>query len=212
MMAFRKKGGTMVFCSHSLYHIREVCDICLWLKNGRVEMLGPTAEITEAYQDYIRSRDGQAALPADLPPALPEKAFSDSHLLEVILEGDLKDGVIGTGGKMTVRVKAVLSPAAEAEGAHLGILFVRNDNIWCYGVGTKMNDAVLYPLGKGQYGISLLLDELPLLAGQYSLEVVLFDGTAMHAYDHWKGVGCFRVTQSTQEVGMVRLEHHWEPL
>ena len=179
----------------------------LWLKNGRIEMLGPTTEVTEAYQDYIRSRDTQA-----VPPALPEKVPSDSRLLEVVLDGDLKEGVIGTGGKMAVRVKAVLSPSAEAEGAHLGIVIVRNDSIWCYGVGTKMYGAALYPLGDSHYGVTLRLDELPLLAGQYSLEVVLLDGTAMHAYDHWKGVGHFKVTQSTQEVGMVRIKHQWVPL
>lgn len=34
IMAFRNAGCTILFCSHSPYHIRHLCDLALWLDGG----------------------------------------------------------------------------------------------------------------------------------------------------------------------------------
>jgi lipopolysaccharide transport system ATP-binding protein len=33
-------GGTLLLCSHSMYHIQKLCRAALWLKDGRVERYG----------------------------------------------------------------------------------------------------------------------------------------------------------------------------
>ena len=37
--------GTLLLCSHSMYHIQKMCGHALWLKDGRVEQYGPPEEI-----------------------------------------------------------------------------------------------------------------------------------------------------------------------
>lgn len=213
MMLFREQGKALVFCSHSLYHIRQTCDLCLWLRNGRTEMLGPTMGVTESYQDYERSRDAGIALPpsSGAPEADDSERVccSESHLLEITLGGDCQNGVIQTGETFVLRVVARLSPTTVAEGAHVGILIVRNDRIWCYGVSTEMDGCAIYPLGGDKYGVNFVVEELTLLAGQYSMEVGLLDKAGVHVYDHWKGVAPFRVSQSTKEGGLAHLNHRW---
>ncbi len=39
--AFRRNGCTILFCSHSPYHVRHLCDVALWLDGGQVQRLAP---------------------------------------------------------------------------------------------------------------------------------------------------------------------------
>lgn len=59
IMAFRSNGCTILFCSHSPYHIRHLCDAALWLKGGRVAQLGATEPVLAAYDLYSRQRLSQ---------------------------------------------------------------------------------------------------------------------------------------------------------
>ena len=50
MLELMHGGTTVLFVSHSLDQIREMCDRVLWLEHGEVKMLGKTAEVCDAYQ------------------------------------------------------------------------------------------------------------------------------------------------------------------
>ena len=43
-------GTTVLFVSHSLAQIREMCDRVIWLEHGQVKMMGETQEICDAYE------------------------------------------------------------------------------------------------------------------------------------------------------------------
>ncbi len=51
MHEFREQGKMMIFCSHSMYLVRELCATVLWLDHGRPHRLGPAQQVTEAYED-----------------------------------------------------------------------------------------------------------------------------------------------------------------
>ncbi|KJJ97118.1 ABC transporter [Pseudomonas sp. 21] len=44
---------TVVFVSHDSGRIREMCSRVCWLKDGRVQMLGPANEVMDAYDEFI---------------------------------------------------------------------------------------------------------------------------------------------------------------
>lgn len=210
MVSFKERGKTLIFCSHTLYHIRQVCDLCLWLRNGRMEMFGEALEVTDRYQDYTRKLDsGVQDAPVEDVEAVPEPACRNSYIVEATVGGDCRNGLIEVGGQLTVRMVARLSAAAVRDGAHLGLLLQRNDRIWCYGVSTLMDGISLRHLDGNDYGVCFVVDRLPLLAGEYSIDVGLIDNTGLHIYEYWRNVGNFKVVQLTQEVGMVRLDHRW---
>jgi lipopolysaccharide transport system ATP-binding protein len=236
MMAYLEHEKTLVLCSHQLYFIKQICDQCLWLHQGRPKMLGPTLEVIECYQDYERSRDaktnptsqqavrtnGKAAL--SLAKAESESVVAknsaaqskagrsddETYLCEAVLEGDGKNGAFQTGGTLAIRVVAHLSPEAQQEGAHLALVIVRNDNVQCYGFGTMLDDFLLVPLNGNRYGARIVIENLPLLAGQYSCSVALMDGKGMHCYEYWKSAAPFEVRQGTKEIGVSRLPYRWE--
>lgn len=64
--AFRKNGCTILFCSHSLYHIRHLCDKVLWLDGGQLRAMGATEEVLSAYDTHVRAKSlpAKVTLPA----------------------------------------------------------------------------------------------------------------------------------------------------
>lgn len=50
MMELMGGGTTVLFVSHSLDQIREMCDRVVWLDHGQIKMIGDTNEVCDAYQ------------------------------------------------------------------------------------------------------------------------------------------------------------------
>lgn len=51
MMEMMGGGTTVLFVSHSLEQIQEMCNRVLWLEEGEMRMLGPTEEVCSAYAE-----------------------------------------------------------------------------------------------------------------------------------------------------------------
>ena len=47
-------GTTTVFVSHSLNHVRKICNKCLWLDHGRQIAFGETQEICYWYRAFLK--------------------------------------------------------------------------------------------------------------------------------------------------------------
>lgn len=52
MLELMHGGTTVLFVSHSLPQIREMCDKVLWLEHGHQKMFGPTPEVCDAYESH----------------------------------------------------------------------------------------------------------------------------------------------------------------
>lgn len=44
-----KEGVTVLLVSHSINQIKNICDRCIWIENGRVYMEGPARKVCDAY-------------------------------------------------------------------------------------------------------------------------------------------------------------------
>lgn len=60
MRAILAGGATLVFCSHNLYQLREICQQAVWLEQGQIRMLGEAQRVVDAYQDAVRARCGSS--------------------------------------------------------------------------------------------------------------------------------------------------------
>ena len=50
MLELMGGGTTVLFVSHSLDQVREMCDRAVWLEHGQMKMLGKTDEVANAYE------------------------------------------------------------------------------------------------------------------------------------------------------------------
>jgi ABC-type polysaccharide/polyol phosphate transport system ATPase subunit len=64
MMTFRDRGVTIVFVSHDLPAVSQMCTRVLWIENGQRVMVGPTSEVLEAYLE-AHDRKLRASLSAE---------------------------------------------------------------------------------------------------------------------------------------------------
>ena len=56
----RKSGTTILFVSHSIYHVRQMCDEAIWLHEGQVVMHGKPVDVTDEYVNFQYALSGRA--------------------------------------------------------------------------------------------------------------------------------------------------------
>lgn len=213
MMGFRDEKRTLVFCSHNLYQVKELCAQAIWLDHGTIMAYGDSATVVGDYQDYVRSRQG--ATPAGQRISADVDAVSDVYLREVSLEGgvDTAEGapLFRHGDHLAINVRAEIGTHS-ADDVHIGLVLIRNDGLQVYGVSTLIDRCGLLPIEGSVHGIRLLFDPLMLLSGDYALEAWLIDRSGLHVYDS-RPICCqFKVRHDSSEVGMVKMSHQWEPV
>ncbi len=49
MMGFKKSGVTMVFVSHSMEDVKQICDKVMWIEDHRIKMTGKAYEVVKGY-------------------------------------------------------------------------------------------------------------------------------------------------------------------
>jgi lipopolysaccharide transport system ATP-binding protein len=85
MNEFRANNKTMVFCSHSMYHVQELCDRAIWLQKGQIREIGSSEEVVAHYEDYcngIRSYTRESAEVAQTEPSGDSK---DCRILSTVV-------------------------------------------------------------------------------------------------------------------------------
>ena len=72
ILAMRKRGTTILFCSHSAYHIESMCTRALWLDHGVPRLFGTPAEVVIAYKQHL---DGMALAnnPVEIGPVAAQQ-------------------------------------------------------------------------------------------------------------------------------------------
>ena len=226
IMAFREKGCTILFCSHSSYHIRYLCDQAIWLKDGRVEEMGPTEAVMGAYELHSRLRAQRHHKDAEQPLALP---------------GDGDEGVAespGAGARMPLSADGPGASLVSVSIASLGqgelpllesedlvVTFVargRGDECPNFGYmieqskGSGITSLATHEeggrpvrLSDGTWRIVLTFPDLPLHSGEYVVSAYLFDESGLVLYDAWLHYQRFRFVSPTLMPGLVRLPHTW---
>jgi lipopolysaccharide transport system ATP-binding protein len=212
VLSFKDAGKTILFCSHSPYLVKQICDRALWLHKGTIRAMGDAQEVLESYQDYLRSREGSGEKGSR--PMARGYRLSDRKVAELrevaLLDGSGRERREFITGE-TLRVK-VLAQGYIQRPLSFGVLITRNDRLWCYGVASHMDGLTLVP---GEGGLCKALFEipsLPLLSGEYFANVYLFDATGTHILEAQEYIHSFKVKSDSREEGVVKMDHRWETL
>ena len=198
MERYLANGGTLLLCSHSMYHIQKLCTHALWLKDGRVERYGDADEVAQAYLAYHEEKEARAHRPVGADRAAASGWYAIDNL--VVEPAD----TIEQGAMLTVRGD-VFSPDDRTPVVLIGV--VRADGTPVYGVATDMENAPPLRRDAHRYAFALTFPELALLPGRYQVRAHALDPEGVRLFDHVEQT--FMVTGSTRELGFVRLSHRW---
>ncbi len=73
MESYLAGGGTLLFVSHSMYHVQKLCRHALWLEHGRPRLYGDADHVAREYLAWHEARSAAAAKAAKTP--LPASAY-----------------------------------------------------------------------------------------------------------------------------------------
>lgn len=235
--AFRNNGCTILFCSHSPYHVRHLCDRALWLKGGRVEQFGNTEAVLAAYDVHTRAREavadgGTAEVPAPAvtesdahgpsaaiasvaqPPSDTSQPSARNASSACLLSVDVAHLAEPVGDQPPVLQGQDLVVTIRARGRgnerpHIGFMIEQSKGVGITSLATHEDGAVPALLEDGTWQSVLTFADLPLHSGDYVISAFLFDETGLAVYDQWFQFLHFRFIFPKPLPGLVRLPHHW---
>lgn len=201
-------SGTLLLCSHSMYHIQKLCQQALWIDHGRVHMRGEAAEVTRAYLAWHEEKTrGFKETKQDEPVQSPEELSGGIYQVkEMWLNGKhvSEPVTLKMGGSLTVTGK-IFSPDGRAPNVAVGV--VRADGTPIYGVVSEMDGYVLPHSHGNLYSYAIVFDNLPLLPGRYVARSHALDPEGLRLFDQVEMP--FDISGSSRELGYCRLEHRW---
>lgn len=212
IIALRERGTTILFCSHSMYHIEAICDQALWLEQGRMMLLDSPERVTRAYNASLTAAATGLPVAAQAAPNPAGSGTGGTRLLEVAV---MADGVTGRrlvlrAGRsdlaVTVRFQAdpQLPPPAVAFGLEtLAGVAVSSGSTHLDGV-TPIIDA------EGRCTVRLDFPHLPLMRGTFRLAVFLMCERGLHVYDHAIYCADLEVMHDDPAQGVCFLPHAWQ--
>ena len=220
---FRRNGCTILFCSHSPYHIRHLCDVAMWLDAGRVMEFGPTEAVLGAYEKHSRLLDAAgsaapaavSAAPSPAAPPLPyERGPGSAMILSCELAGLTEpdaDNAPGAPRVLQARdlVATIVVRGQGEERPNIGFMIEQDRGVGITSLATHEEGAAPTPLGDRTWRSVLTFPDLPLHTGDYVISVFLFDESGLVTYDLWFKFMTFRFVSPTLMPGLVRLPHTW---
>jgi lipopolysaccharide transport system ATP-binding protein len=219
IMAFREKGCTILFCSHSSYHIRYLCDQAIWLKDGHVEEMGPTEAVMGAYELHSRLRAQQhqrkvAAQQGDASEGVAEgvrqplSADGQGASLVSVSIADLGQGELPVLESDDLVVTFIARGRGD-ECPNFGYMIEQSKGSGITSLATHEEGGRPVRLGDGTWRIVLSFPDLPLHSGEYVVSAYLFDESGLVLYDAWLHYQRFKFISPTLMPGLVRLPHTW---
>ncbi|MGQ9495501.1 MAG: ABC transporter ATP-binding protein [Thermoanaerobaculaceae bacterium] len=195
MVALKKAGLTVLFCSHAMYQVAHFCDRVLWLKDGKPEAVGAPGQVIPQYESWVRqvhlpdSRPSQGRRPAWIQRAQvqPARPFSPGEplALEVVIKR-VEDGI----------------------PLHLAVEFVAADGETVAAFGTLWDG--LPPLAGGKLQeVVLEIPHSPFARGPVDFTVWLGDERGLQVYDGFTSRGGLQVQSASWAPGWVTVEHRW---
>ena len=212
---FRRNGCTILFCSHSLYHVRQLCDAALWLDKGTQRAFGPTDEVLGAYEAFVRAQDdgNTTTLPTAVPELAPPRTSGQPgpgtagivsvHVAD--LNGSPTPLLQGPDLEVTVVAQA---PAGECPS--IGVMLEQAHGVGVTSVTTHNDGVAPLPLGEGRWRARVRFPALAVHTGEYVLSVYLFDSQGLVVYEQWMRCVHFRHVYALSMPGLVRLPHVWD--
>ncbi len=212
---FKENGVTIVFVSHDMGAVLNMCDRCLWLKDGLIERDGAPVEVVRAYSAYMNydaettggSGPSSPSVASEQPPTASCDADTSSE--ESMWEDVSGCSSFGDRGAVVTRVAFGLKGESRRARVLRGnedvvfsmeVVFYEDVHDPIYGLLIKdgygnqiigINTFVYeFPCGPRRAGERVVFDfafKVPLLRnGEYSMSVAIAEGTQdSHVEHHW---------------------------
>lgn len=202
---FRSEGRTIVFVSHGLGQVTQLCEEAAWIEKGEIKRVGPAADLVSAY-----SGASQGAMQREEGEIGERWGSGEGRIVSIDLL-DLSGNPVktpATGSGLIVRIAYDAHLPLKRPVIGLRINHLHGAIVW--GATTRKRGVVVEQVvGPGH--VDLVIPNLPLLEGTYDISVALSNFSEVHIYDHWEKKVRFDVAQhGVFDQGFVTVDSHWD--
>jgi ABC-type polysaccharide/polyol phosphate transport system ATPase subunit len=215
-------GCTLLFVSHALDTVEQLCDRVLWLDGGRRRLLGEPRRTVDAYRQAVAEAEGEehreqhaaegeeGGTEGEGDPGSPRRWGSrEAEVTAVrLLAGEPAEEryLVASGEPLSVEIE--VRAGRPLDDFVFGVAVATPRGIECWGTNTELAGFVPGAFS-GTATVRVRCPELRLAAGEYLLDVAVHarDGAP---YDYRSRVLGFTVTSRLRGVGVYAPDHRWE--
>jgi lipopolysaccharide transport system ATP-binding protein len=180
MHELRGGGRTVLFVSHNMAAVENLCSRGIWLAQGKVQLDGPATKVIEAYMTSFASAENASTRLANMADRSGSGEIRFTRVELRTTEGELQV-VTRSGRSVVIRLhyhanEPIVRPNfALRLFTELGTL-VTATSTWLHGL-----EIPLIPVGQGY--VDLEIDSLNLMPGRYYLSLWLGSLNEQRVYD-----------------------------
>ena len=216
MNDFKEQSKTLVFCSHSMFHVQELCEKAIWLHEGQIREIGDSDSVVGHYEDFCNSKkvyntisddpsqDAAAGPEAESPAKVPDCKI---NALNVLSDDGEKTTSLAPLGKYTLEMEVeVLKDNIEG---NFGFAFMKSaEEPVASFLTTDIREIEKGPFNKGdKFTVSLSLSGLPMRVGEFYILGGLADKSGLLWYER-KFSKLFHV-EANKGVGPLIMDSKW---
>ncbi len=211
------RGVTLLFVTHQLDQVRNLCDRALWLDHGQIEAIGDPMRVVDAYLQEVSGGVASMQPPPD-EDAEPEPAPKSENDEErwgsgeiVIKRVALTDHegrelvALGAGTPVTFDIDVEARTPQEDFVFGLGIYHA--DGTCVYGTNTDVEGYAPRKI-EGKVRVRFVIASLDLVAGTYRVDVAVHTRNG-RAFDYRRNVLRVIVGSRVHDIGLYRPQHEW---
>lgn len=224
IMEIKKKGTTILFCSHVVFHVEAFCDRALWLHRGKVQMLGKVSEVLRPYEEFIdayekdvnalplaHDNSAQVVVTPQAPQVLPDAVQGDARILsvQVWLDGHL--GVELHGESLVSLLEVEIEFASDPKiAAPTAALVFSSESGKILGSSISCTQGLVFDRSASGTGKArFTIDRIPLNKGRYRVGVYLFCENGLHGYAMADPIVHIQLVHPGVEQGALLIDGAW---
>ena len=216
MNDFKEQNKTLVFCSHSMFHVQELCEKAIWLHEGQIREIGDSDRVVGHYEDFCNSRKVYNSISDDpsqdaaVDPETDRAAkVPDCKItaLNVLSDDGEKIMSLAPLGKYTLEMEVeVLRDNIEG---NFGFAFMKSaEEPVASFLTTDIQEVEKGPFNKGdKFTVSLSVSGLPMRVGEFYILGGLADKSGLLWYER-KFSKLFHV-EANKGVGPLIMDSEW---
>ena len=175
MNEFREQQKTMVFCSHSMFHVQELCDIAIWLDKGKIQEIGDSDKVVGHYEDFCNNKKTYSSIREDIPGELRATEAAQKQEVQDCRINSLS--VKSLGGNDITTIKPLSDVLLEMEvevlvddmEGHFGFAFMKSAEEPIASFLTTNDDEIeIGSFAKGDvFKVSLVVEKVAMRVGEF---------------------------------------------
>lgn len=230
IMNFKESGKTILFCSHSMFHIESICDRAIWIDDGQIKMDGLPASVVTAYNATMKIHKSETHVIeiADTPTEQEQEKTQENTQgklaqfinIEMTIEDSIEpypNQLLNNHQKQCVQsglsnliIKVNFESDFSIKAPNFAVTITDESDFNMSSACTLMDNYHINRNSEGITYIELHFPKLNLLKGNYYLYAYLMCEQCIFIYESAPRFAEFEIVQHSNELGIVSLPHSFK--